>query len=96
MITKIMGGVIGCRVSDFSSARAAERQRSRRSLTVSHSLRDLVHVISENKQEITMAGQNNKAFLTSGLGHGLMVSFTTRQTCHDDSNGCWVLLELIL
>ena len=36
-----------------------------------------------------MTVRNNKAF-----GHGSMVSFNTSQLFHDDSNGCWVLLEL--
>ena len=59
-----MGGVIECKVSDFLSIQAAAEINSQRSLTVSPILRDLVHVMLDNKPEIAVTVQNNTAFLT--------------------------------
>ena len=81
-----MGGVIGCR---------ALKQ-----------LRDKVSKIFDSELHFERLGACNVArnrcgrpkqqSLLDGQGHRLMVSFTTRWPCHDDLNGCWVLLELIL
>ena len=75
-------------MSAIFRARAAAEVNSRRSWQVSHILRDLVQTRLVNEQA-TAVTENNYAF-----GHGSMVSFNTSQLFHDDSNGCWVPLEL--
>ena len=76
-------------MSAIFRARAAAEVNSRRSWQVSHILRDLVQTRLVNEQATAVTVRNNYAF-----GHGSMVSFNTSQLFHDDSNGCWVPLEL--
>ena len=72
--------------------------QNQRFFECSSSCRDIIKSLEDRQSHFKRFRTRNvgqQSFL-DGLGHELMVSFTTRWPCHDDSNSCWVLLELIL
>ena len=85
-----MGGIIGYGVSDFQALKQLRDKISKIFDSELHFEKFVARDVARNR-----CGRP-KQNLLDWQGHGLMISFTTRWLCHNDSSCCWVLLELIL
>ena len=84
-----MGGVIGCHVSEFDLKQLQRGKFLKILASESHFERFSTHMAGQRASHCCDTSKQ-----LSFPNHGSMVSFNTSQLFHDNSNGCWVALEL--